>query len=222
MNEMVRFARAQMAPDGDFEGLGLALGVRSHAFRGADADSTDPAIQRFTQDIRELTQVADVLMENIYPSPEAVEQARASGHWDAFFDREDGELSIQWRRLKASIAGLSDGKRVELMIGEIGHPTNGIAFNLPGYVVGARSGASGSAFARVREHLADGDTRIEQPGIDIFQAYFNVSRSAAFLTEAFRWSRDTGFRSTPSRPSTSRTNQPKTCRSQVSVSRNRP
>lgn len=42
----------------------------------------------------------------------------------------------------------------------------------------------------VRE--ADGDTRIEQPGIDAFQAYFNASTSAAFLTEAFRWSRDTG------------------------------
>ncbi|SDW00609.1 hypothetical protein [Thiocapsa roseopersicina] len=192
VTEMVRFARAQMAPGGDFEGLGLAVGVRSHAFRGADADSTDPAIQRFTQDVRELTRVADVLMENIYPSPEAVEQARATGHWDAFFDHEDGELSIQWRRLEASIAGLSDGKRVELMIGEIGHPTNGIAFNLPGYVVGARPVASGSAFARVREHLVASDTRVEQPGIDVFQAYFNASTSARFLTEAFRWSRDTG------------------------------
>lgn len=192
VTEMVRYARAQMAPGGDFEGLGLAVGVRSHGFRGADADSTDPAIRRFTQDVRELIQVTDVLMENIYPSPGAVDRARRTGHWDAFFDRDDGELSIQWRRLEASIAGLSDGKRLELMIGEIGHPTNGIAFNLPGYVVGARSGASGSAFARVGAHLADGDTRIEQPGIDAFQAYFNASTSAAFLTEAFRWSRDTG------------------------------
>ena len=192
VTEMVRFARAQMAPGGDFEGLGLAVGVRSHGFRGADADSVDPAIRRFTQDVRELIRVADVLMENIYPSPEAVEQARRTGHWDVVFDREDGELTIQWRRLEASIAGLADGKRVELMIGEIGHPTNGIAFNLPGYLLGARSVASGSAFARVREHLADGDTRIEPPGIDVFQAYFNTSTSADFLTEAFRWSRDTG------------------------------
>ena len=192
VTEMVRFARAQMAPGGDFDGLGLAVGVRSHGFRGADVDSTDPAIRRFTQDVRELTQVTDVLMENIYPSPQAVEQARATGHWDAFFDRDDGELSIQWRRLEASIAGLADGKRVELMIGEIGHPTNGIAFNLPGYVAGARSGASGSAFARVSAHLADRDTRIDQPGIDAFQAYFNARTSAAFLTEAFRWSREQG------------------------------
>lgn len=192
VTEMVRFARAQMAPGGDFQGLGLAIGVRSHGFRGADADSTDPAIRGFTQDVRELIQVADVLMENIYPSPEAVEQARATGHWDTFFDREDGELSIQWRRLETSIEGLADGKRITLMIGEIGHPTNGIAFNLPGYVVGARSVAVGSAFARVQEHLADGNTRIEQSGIDAFQAYFNASTSAAFLTEAFRWSRDTG------------------------------
>jgi hypothetical protein len=192
VTEMVRFARAQMAPDGDFEGLGLAVGVRSHGFRGADADSTDPAIRRFTQDVRELIQLADVLMENIYPSPEAVEQARTTGHWNAFFDREGGELSIQWRRLEASIEGLADGKTLELMIGEIGHPTNGIAFNLPGYVVGARSGASGSAFARVCAHLADRDTRIDEPGIDAFQAYFNASTSAAFLTEAFRWSRDQG------------------------------
>jgi hypothetical protein len=192
VTEMVRFARAQMAPGGDFEGLGLAVGVRSHDFRGADVDSTDPAIRRFTQDVRELIQVTDVLMENIYPSPQAVEQARATGHWDAFFDRDDGELSIQWRRLEASIAGLADGKRVELMIGEIGHPTNGIAFNLPGYVAGARSGASGSAFARVSAHLADRDTRIDQPGIDAFQAYFNAPTSAAFLTEAFRWSREQG------------------------------
>ncbi|MFB1486721.1 MULTISPECIES: hypothetical protein [unclassified Thiocapsa] len=59
-------------------------------------------------------------------------------------------------------------------------------------LVSAVAGVAGSAFALVCEHLADGDTRIEQPGINAFQAYFNVATSAAFLTEAFGWSRDTG------------------------------
>jgi hypothetical protein len=192
VTEMVRFARDQMAPGGDFAGLGLAIGVRSHGFRGVDVESNDPATRRFTQDVRELVRITDVLMENIYPSPEAVEIAQATGRWDAFFDPDEGELSVQWRAFEASIGGLAGGKAIQLMIGEIGHPTNGIAFNLPGYVVGDGPTVSGSAFARVSEHLTDGDTRIGESGIEIFQTYFNETLSAAFLTDAFRWSRETG------------------------------
>jgi hypothetical protein len=192
VTEMVRFARAQMAPGGDFEGLTLAVGVRGRRFRSVDADATDPAIRQFTQDVRELIGVADVLMENIYPSPEAVEQARISGNWDVFFDPERGELSIQWRRLEATIAGLADGKAIDIMIGEIGHPTNGIAFNLPGAAAGEPAAPPGSAFARIAEHLADDDSRIGKPGIDIVQTYFNDRLSAAFLSAAFQWSREQG------------------------------
>jgi hypothetical protein len=192
ITEMVRFAREQMAPGGDFEGLGLAIGVRGHRFRGVDAKSTDPATRQFTQDVRELIKVTDVLMENIYPSAEAVELARASGDWSSFFDPDQGELSIQWRRLELAIAELADGKDVALMIGEIGHPTNGIAFNLPGYVIDGRPIAPGSAFKRVSDALAKDETRINPPGIETFQRYFNDRLSAAFLTEAFRWSRDQG------------------------------
>ena len=192
VTEMVRFARAQMAPGGDFEGLTLAVGVRGRRFRSVDADATDPAIRQFTQDVRELIGVADVLMENIYPSPEAVEQARISGNWDVFFDPERGELSIQWRRLEATIAGLADREAIDLMIGEIGHPTNGIAFNLPGAAAGEPAAPPGSAFARIAEHLADDDSRIGKPGIDIVQTYFNDRLSAAFLSAAFQWSREQG------------------------------
>jgi hypothetical protein len=192
VTEMVRFARELMAPGGDFEGLGLAIGVRSHGFRGVDPDSTDPAIRRFTTEVRELIQVADVLMENIYPSPEAVEQARTNGTWDHFFDPDQGELSVQWRKWEASIRRIAEGKAIQLMIGEIGHPTNGIAFNLPGYVVGGQPIESGTAFARVAEHLTDQDNRLSPQGLEIFQAYFNEKTSAAFLTEAFRWSREKG------------------------------
>lgn len=195
--EMVRFAREQMAAGGDFDGMRLAVGVRSHSFRGIDVDATDPAIRRFTQDVRELIQVVDVLMENIYPSPDALEQARTTGHWNVFFDPQDGELSRQWQTLNNAIHALVDGKPIGLMIGEIGHPTNGIAFNLPGYgfgsaaiTAGSTSGlAATSAFARVSEHLSEQGSRISQPGLDIVQAYFNPTLSAAFLSDAFRWSR---------------------------------
>jgi hypothetical protein len=189
---MVRFARAQLAPSGDFEGLTLAVGVRGRRFRSIDADATDPAIRRFTQDVRELIGVADVIMENIYPSPEAVEQARITGNWDVFFNQERGELAIQWRRLEAAIAGLADGKAIDLMIGEIGHPTDGIAFNLPGAAAGERAAPPSSAFARIAEHVADEDSWIGKPGIAIVQTYFNDRLSAAFLNAAFRWSREQG------------------------------
>lgn len=195
--EMVRFAREQMEAGGDFEGLSLAVGVRSHSFRGIDVEATDPAIRRFTQDVRELIQVADVLMENIYPSPDAVEQARITGIWNVFFDPQDGELSRQWQTLNDAVRTLADGKPIDLMIGEIGHPTNGIAFNLPGYGVGAAAMTAGSAsglaatsaFARVSGHLTGQGSRISPPGIDILQAYFNPTLSAAFLRDAFDWSR---------------------------------
>jgi hypothetical protein len=192
VTEMLRFARAQMAPGGDFEGTRLAVGVRSHGFRGADADSTDPAVRRFTHEVRELIGAADVLMENIYPSPEASEQARRTGHWDGFFDPEHGELSLQWRRLQASIDRLADGKHITLMIGEIGHPSDGIGFNLPGYVVGAKPIAPDSAFARVAAGLTDAGRAIDQGGIDTFRGYFNDRLSAAFLGQALRWSRTRG------------------------------
>jgi hypothetical protein len=189
VTEMVRFARAQMASGGDFERLGLAVGVRSHAFRRVDPDSTDPAVRRFTQDVGELIQDSDVLMENIYPSPETLEQTRRTGRWDGFFDPEHGELSIQWLRFQASIDRLADGKDIALMIGEIGHPTDGIGFNLPGYVVGGKPIAPESAFARVAAGSTDADARIDQAGIDTFRSYFNDDLSAAFLDAAFDWSR---------------------------------
>jgi exo-beta-1,3-glucanase (GH17 family) len=192
VTEMLRFARAQMAPGADFEGLGLALAVRSHGFRGVDSDAADPAVRRFTDDVRELIDVADVLMENIYPSPEALEQARDTGRWDSFFDPEHGELSLQWRRLQTSIARLAGRKDIALMIGEIGHPTDGIGFNLPGYVIGGEPIAPESAFARVAAGLSDAGTTIDQGGIDTFRAYFNDRLSAAFIDAAWRWSRDRG------------------------------
>jgi hypothetical protein len=121
-----------------------------------------------------------------------VEQARTTATWDHFFDPDQGELSIQWRKWEASIRRIAEGKAIQLMIGEIGHPTNGIAFNLPGYVVGGQPIESGTAFARVSEHLTDQDARISPQGVEIFQSYFNEKTSAAFLTEAFRWSREKG------------------------------
>ncbi|MBK1721366.1 hypothetical protein [Thiocystis violacea] len=190
--EMVRYAKTQMAPGGDFAGLALKVGVRGNSFLAVDTQSSDRAARQFTQDVAELLADVDVLMENRYPSPEAVEAARQTGRWDLYFDAEQGELSKQWRQLTKAIRGLPGGERVELMIGEIGHPTGGIAFNLPGYVEGDTAIPPGSPFAKVAGALEAGGSRIGARGRATLAAYFNDALATAFLEQAFAWSRETG------------------------------
>ncbi|EXJ16824.1 hypothetical protein [Imhoffiella purpurea] len=188
--EMVRFAKAQMAPGGDFAGLGLAVGVRGNRFRLLDPNATDPAIRRFTRDATRLLGEVDFLMENIYPSPEALEIAARSGDWDTFFAPETGELDIQWERLSQSVATLAGDRPIELMIGEIGHPSNGIPFNLPGH--GNPNPPADSAIARLAEHIERDPWRLETEGLAILHRYCSPDMSAAFLTRAFAWSRARG------------------------------
>ncbi|MBK1718470.1 hypothetical protein [Thiocystis violacea] len=189
---MIRYAKARMRPDGEFAGLNLLVGARGHRFRAVDATSTDPGIRRFSQDVAALVAEADFLMENIYPSPEAVESARQRGDWNVFLKPETGELDIQWRRFRQVIGGLAGNKRIELMIGEIGHPTNGIAFNLPGYVEGDAQPSPNSAFAEVADALEANGPGIAQGGIDVFQRYFNERLASAFVRDAVAWSVRTG------------------------------
>lgn len=187
VTEMVRFARDLMAADGAFAGLGLRLGVRSHGFRRVDRAATDPATQTFTDDVRALIQVADTLLENIYPSPEAMEEARIEGHWGAFFEPRTGELAHQWQRFEATLRALDEKRSVELMIGEIGHPSDGIPFNNPGVRHASETGALDSTPPLTAE-----DPQVPAAGIALFRAVSNPRLSAAFLTEAFQWSHTNG------------------------------
>ncbi len=189
---MVQYAKNQMAKGGDFAGLDLRVGARGNSFRGVDPTSTDPAIRQFSQDVAKLVTVADFLMENVYPSPEALESARKTGHWDAYFAPERGELANQWRQFQQAIGSIAAGKDIDLMIGEIGHPTNGIAFNLPGYEEGAAPITPGTAFAKVAGALDPTGARLAQTGIDTFHYYVNDRLAAAFLAQAVAWSRRTG------------------------------
>lgn len=191
VTEMVRFARSQLAPGGDFEGVGLKVGVRGASFRALDTRTTDPVIRQFNRDVAALLRATDFLMENVYPSPEAVEAASRSGHWDAFFHPASGELSIQWGRLRQAVSDISSGRSIDLMIGEIGHPSNGIGFNLPGYPIDGSAPDAHSAFARIGQTISDG-ARIGTRGIKIFQGYFNPRIAQSFLSAAVVWSRQTG------------------------------
>ncbi len=192
ITEMVRFAKTRMASGGDFAGLNLRIGVRGHSFRVVDPKSTKPAVRRFSQDVAALVKEVDFLMENLYPGPEAVAAARTDGHWDAYFASDTGELNAQWRQFQQAIASVARGREIELMIGETGHPTKGIAFNLPGYPAGPDAASAGSAFAVVTKSLDPSGTRIGQSGIKTFREYFNEELATAFLTGVFRWSRETG------------------------------
>ncbi|NEX22057.1 hypothetical protein G3480_17380 [Thiorhodococcus mannitoliphagus] len=190
--EMVRFAKAQMEPEGDFAGVKIKVGVRGNQFVAIAPTTGDPAIRQFTQDVAKLVSVADFLMENRYPSPEAVESARQSGHWKVYFDPMNGELSKQWRALEASIRALPGGGDIDLMIGEIGHPTNGISFNLAGYRKDNIEPKPGTAFAQIAATVDLERARIAPEGIRIFQRDFNDTLATAFVHEALDWSRRTG------------------------------
>ncbi len=192
ITEMVRFAKTRMASGGDFAGLNLRIGVRGHSFRAVDPKSTNPAVRRFSQDVAALVKEVDFLMENLYPSPEAVAAARTDGHWDAYFAPDTGELNAQWRQFQQAITSVARGREIELMIGETGHPTKGIAFNLPGYPAGPDTASADSAFAVIARAVDPSGTRIGQSGIKTFREYFNEELATAFLTGVFRWSRETG------------------------------
>ncbi|WP_245232370.1 hypothetical protein [Thiorhodococcus minor] len=189
---MLRFAKAQMEPTGDFPGLDLKVGVRGNQFVALDSSAPDPALRQFTRDVADLVSAADFLMENRYPSPEAVESARESGHWQVYFDPVSGELSKQWRHLESCIRALPGGRDIELMIGEIGHPANGISFNLPGYRKDGREPKPGTAFAQLAAALDGTRARIPPHGIQRFQGYFNATLASAFVREALAWSRSQG------------------------------
>lgn len=180
VTQMVRFARSTIARGGDFAGLGLQIGARGNHFRRIDTRSSDPAIQRFTRDVGALVRESDFLMENIYPSQESVAAARRAGRWDGYFG-DDGELDRQWSQLRDGIGAIAGGKRIALMIGEIGYPTNGINFNLPG-----------SALARVADAIDLTAGRIRPAGIAVFQDYANPTLASDFLAGACDWSRRQG------------------------------
>lgn len=180
VTRMIGFARAAIAKGGDFAGLDLRIGARGNHFRRVDTRSGDPVIQRFTRDVGALVGAADFLMENIYPSQDAVAAARSTGRWDGYFG-DDGELDRQWRQLRDGIGAVAGGKRIALMIGEIGHPTNGINFNLPG-----------PALARVAEAVDLAGGRIRPAGITVFQDYANPQSASAFVAAACAWSRRQG------------------------------
>jgi len=189
--EMVRFAKARMAPGGEFAGLGLRVGVRGNQFRALDPTSTDPAIQQFTRDVKDLLAEVDFLMENIYPSPEALDIAASTGNWDAFFAPKTGELDIQWTRLTHTLSELAEGRSIELMIGEIGQPTDGIPFNLSGQT-NLRTPAAGSATAQLSAHIDRDARRLTPEGLAIMRRYCNPELTTAFLTDTFAWSRKNG------------------------------
>jgi exo-beta-1,3-glucanase (GH17 family) len=189
---MIRYAKAQMAPNGDFAGLTLSVGARANRFREADATSSDPNIRRFSQDVGALVAAADFLMENVYPSAQALEAARRDGDWEVYFKPDTGELTNQWRQFRGAVDGLAAGKRLELMIGEIGHPTNGIAFNLPGYVEDTAAIRPDSAFARIATALDASGSALAREGIEVFQDYCNTRLASAFVREVAAWSRATG------------------------------
>ena len=189
---MLNYARAQMATDGPFAGLDLRLGARGHRFRLADPNATDPALARFGREVAALLAASDVVMENLYPSPEAVEAAARSSHWRVYFDPEQGELSRTWRQLERTIRTLAGERPIEIMIGEIGHPTDGIAFNLPGYVEDAAPIRPGTAFAAIADRLDVDRARLGDRGLSIARRYFNPALASAFVREAVAWSRATG------------------------------
>lgn len=192
VTEMIRYAKAQMAPGADFAGLDLKVGVRGNSFLAVDPASKDPSARRFARDVAGLVSVADFLMENRYPSAEAVAAASRSGHWRLYFAPENGELSRQWERLTQAIRALPGGGGIELMIGEIGQPTNGISFNLPGYVEDIAAIRPDSPFAELERTLDVGGGRIGPDGVRIFQRHFNDASATAFVREALAWSRAKG------------------------------
>jgi len=189
---MLKYARAQMAPNAAFAGLDLRLGARGHRFRLADPNASDPARARFGREVAALLAESDFVMENLYPSPEALEAAARSGQWSVYFDPEQGELSRTWRQLERAIRTLAGERPIEIMIGEIGHPTDGIAFNLPGYVEEGTPIRPDTAFAAIADRLNTAGARLDDAGLAIARRYFNPALASAFVREAVAWSQTTG------------------------------
>lgn len=189
---MLKYARAQMAPGAAFAGLDLRLGARGHRFRLADPNANDPALARFGREVAALLAESDCVMENLYPSPEAVEAAAQSGQWSVYFDPEQGELSRKWHQLERAIRTLAGKRPIEIMIGEIGHPTDGIAFNLPSYVEDGTPIRPDTAFAAIASRLDTAGARLDEAGLAIARRYFNPALASTFVREAVAWSRTTG------------------------------
>ncbi|ADC61722.1 hypothetical protein [Allochromatium vinosum] len=189
---MLKYARAQMAPNAAFAGLDLRLGARGHRFRLADPNADDPALARFGREVAALLAESDYVMENLYPSPEAVEAAAQSGQWSVYFDPDKGELSRKWCQLERTIRTLAGERPIEIMIGEIGHPTDGIAFNLPGYVEDGAPIRPDTAFAAIADRLDTSGARLDAGGLAIARRYFSPALASAFVREAVAWSRTTG------------------------------